>query len=64
MTPPQTYRRTTAPDDVDTTTDPHTPARTARAVAACGGRAVAQRPHASRIRLLDRRAPYGSGGLA
>ncbi|WRZ88908.1 cyclic nucleotide-binding domain-containing protein [Streptomyces sp. NBC_01007] len=34
-----------------------------RAVADWVGRVVAQRLHASRIRLLDLYAPYGSGGL-
>ncbi|OLZ65423.1 regulator [Streptomyces sp. IMTB 2501] len=34
-----------------------------RAVAVWVGRVVAQRLHASRIRLLDLYAPYGSGGL-
>ncbi|WP_333778262.1 Crp/Fnr family transcriptional regulator [Streptomyces sp. IBSBF 3136] len=35
-----------------------------RAVAVWVGRVVAQRLHASRVRLLDLYAPYGSGGLA
>ncbi|MEV5872837.1 cyclic nucleotide-binding domain-containing protein [Streptomyces sp. NPDC052101] len=34
-----------------------------RAVAVWVGRVVAQRLHASRVRLLDLYAPYGSGGL-
>jgi CRP-like cAMP-binding protein len=34
-----------------------------RAVADWVGRVVAQRLHASRIRLLDQYAPHGSGGL-
>lgn len=34
-----------------------------RAIAVWVGRVVAQRLHASRIRLLDLYAPYGSGGL-
>ncbi|MEV6833018.1 cyclic nucleotide-binding domain-containing protein [Streptomyces sp. NPDC051133] len=34
-----------------------------RAIAAWVGRVVAHRLHASRIRLLDLYAPYGSGGL-
>ncbi|MET9903646.1 cyclic nucleotide-binding domain-containing protein [Streptomyces sp. NPDC006446] len=34
-----------------------------RAVAVWIGRVVAQRLHASRVRLLDLYAPYGSGGL-
>ncbi|MFJ9818612.1 cyclic nucleotide-binding domain-containing protein [Streptomyces sp. NPDC101151] len=34
-----------------------------RAIAVWIGRVVAQRLHASRIRLLDLYAPYGSGGL-
>ncbi|PRH80754.1 regulator [Streptomyces solincola] len=34
-----------------------------RAVAVWVGRVVAQRLHASRIRLLDLYAPYGSGGF-
>jgi CRP-like cAMP-binding protein len=33
-----------------------------RAVAVWVGRVVAQRLHASRVRLLDLYAPYGSGG--
>ncbi|GGW77392.1 hypothetical protein GCM10010503_64120 [Streptomyces lucensis JCM 4490] len=35
-----------------------------RAIAVWVGRVVAQRLHASRVRLLDLYAPYGSGGLA
>ncbi|GHI03893.1 regulator [Streptomyces cellostaticus] len=35
-----------------------------RAVAVWVGRVVAQRLHASRVRLLDLYAPYGSGGPA
>ncbi|MFB7324750.1 Crp/Fnr family transcriptional regulator [Streptomyces sp. NPDC056190] len=35
-----------------------------RAIAVWVGRVVAQRLHASRIRLLDLYAPFGSGGLA
>ncbi|GHE14961.1 Crp/Fnr family transcriptional regulator [Streptomyces alanosinicus] len=35
-----------------------------RAIAVWVGRVVAQRLHASRIRLLDLYGPYGSGGLA
>ncbi|GAB1339634.1 cyclic nucleotide-binding domain-containing protein [Streptomyces sp. E-15] len=35
-----------------------------RAIAVWVGRVVAQRLHASRIRLLDLYAPYGSGSLA
>ncbi|MEV6053624.1 cyclic nucleotide-binding domain-containing protein [Streptomyces sp. NPDC052107] len=34
-----------------------------RAIAVWVGRVVAQRLHASRVRLLDLYAPYGSGGL-
>ncbi|MFF5015021.1 cyclic nucleotide-binding domain-containing protein [Streptomyces sp. NPDC001165] len=34
-----------------------------RAIAVWIGRVVAQRLHASRVRLLDLYAPYGSGGL-
>ncbi|MET9450453.1 Crp/Fnr family transcriptional regulator [Streptomyces cinerochromogenes] len=34
-----------------------------RAVAVWVGRVIAQRLHATRIRLLDLYAPYGSGGL-
>lgn len=34
-----------------------------RSVAVWVGRVVAQRLHASRVRLLDLYAPYGSGGL-
>ncbi len=34
-----------------------------RDIAVWVGRVVAQRLHASRIRLLDLYAPYGSGGL-
>ncbi|MFF7754004.1 Crp/Fnr family transcriptional regulator [Streptomyces sp. NPDC007971] len=35
-----------------------------RDIAVWVGRTVAQRLHASRVRLLDLYAPYGSGGLA
>ncbi|WP_031174127.1 Crp/Fnr family transcriptional regulator [Streptomyces durhamensis] len=35
-----------------------------RAIAVWVGRVVAQRLHASRVRLLDLYAPYGSGSLA
>ncbi|WEO92815.1 cyclic nucleotide-binding domain-containing protein [Streptomyces sp. FXJ1.172] len=40
-----------------------TDAEFGRAVAVWVGRVVAQRLHASRVRLLDLYAPYGSGGL-